>query len=361
MSNIGIFIHPDERAGIHIQAKNWKKVLEKLGNRVFLFSQADLPEVSISYPIIKHIYKNSFIKLKDYTETDLLCTIEHISEKIKRKITLFIEKNQIDTLILENILSSGLNIPYGVALGNMVNMINMTIAHHHTFWWEVSGVGPTCKGIKELIEKYFPMIDPHITHVTVNSIAQATFRRRKGIYPRIVPYMCDLDCIVSKNEREKADVLSFFYPYHKDDEGLKVALEISKKLVKNGFLRRIDKRDISLFTDAPSSSIDFVLYIKSYEPWGDYLLESVKFRLPILISPYKVYKRDISHFGFDFLIFKDIDNAVKEIEDLLLDRGRIERMVEHNFSILERCFSLDMLKDYIRSISMGKADVRGTS
>ncbi len=353
MSNIGIFLSYNERSGIYIQVKNWKKVFERLGHKVYLFSPNPLSEPSFYHPITKKIYKNAFIRLSDYDEGELLSVIDKMKEGIKHQIELFIEKNDIDILVLENILSGARDIPYGIALGEIIASSSIySIGHHHIFWWEMPGLRPTCSGIREVMDRYFPPTLSHIVHVTVNSIAQTRLKKRRGVYPRIIPYMVDLDKIPPHTRDKDNATLSLFYPwYGEEDEGMKIASEIARRMEKSRALKSLNKSGVSLFTRHFSPDIDFLLYTKIYEPWGDYLLEAMKLGIPTLLYPYKVFKRDISHFEFDLIVFNDdIDDAISKMEDLLLEKGRQEQMKAYNLSILKRCFSLDMLENYLLSL-----------
>ncbi len=352
MANIGIFVSYNERPGIYIQIENWKRVFERLGYNTYIFSSTVLPESLFHYSITKNIYKNALIKLTDYNEIELLTIIEKIKERIKHRVELFIENNDINILILENILSGARDIPYGMALVEIVHSASLyTIGHHHIFWWEVPGLRPTCSGIRELTDKYFPPTAPNIVHVTVNSIAQATLRKRRGISSRIIPYMVDLDKIPPHTENKDNTTLSLFYPYYgEEDEGIKIASEIARRMEKSRVLKSLNKSGVTLLTQHFSPDIDFLLYTKTYEPWGDYLLEAIKLGIPTLVYPYKVFKRDISHFEFDLIIFQDIDNAISKMEEFLLDKRRQTQMKRHNLSILKKCFSLDMLEKYLSSL-----------
>lgn len=112
---------------------------------------------------------------------------------------------------------------------------------------------------------------------------------------------------------------------------------------------------------------DFVTYPSQWEGWGNQFVEAVFARLPVVIFEYPVWQSDLKKAGFevvslgntvsgvarDGLVRVDqrrIEDAATEIVGLLRDRGRVERMVSHNFAVARKHFSLDVLERLVRGL-----------
>ncbi len=112
---------------------------------------------------------------------------------------------------------------------------------------------------------------------------------------------------------------------------------------------------------------DLVTYPSLWEGWGNQFLEAVKAKLPLLIFEYPVYKTDIKDKGFKVISLGDqirdfdedglarVENSV--IEDaadqaliLLTDAGQREQVVEHNFKVALKHYSMEALKGYLEPL-----------
>lgn len=107
---------------------------------------------------------------------------------------------------------------------------------------------------------------------------------------------------------------------------------------------------------------DFVTYPSLWEGWGNQLLEAVYARLPVLIFEYPVYLVDIKDKGFELISLGDktlpeddrglarvsqekIDAAADQAIELLTNGSMRQDLVEHNFQLGLRHFSLEMLRE----------------
>ncbi|HHE72086.1 MAG TPA: glycosyltransferase, partial [Chloroflexi bacterium] len=115
---------------------------------------------------------------------------------------------------------------------------------------------------------------------------------------------------------------------------------------------------------------DFVTYPSWWEGWGNQLLEAVRAKLPIALFEYPVYVADIKARGFRAVSFGDtiysrdarglihvkpeiIEAAADETVALLTDAARRREMVEHNFQVARRYFSLGALRDHLEALMPG--------
>ncbi|WP_320128988.1 glycosyltransferase family 4 protein [uncultured Sphaerochaeta sp.] len=107
------------------------------------------------------------------------------------------------------------------------------------------------------------------------------------------------------------------------------------------------------------ANADIVSYPSYWEGWGNQFLEAVRAKLPILLFEYPVFKKDIASFGFQTISLGDtfdfdedgfakvgekrIQEACRQILSVLFDRQVRLNMVELNFRIARKHFSLDAL------------------
>lgn len=115
---------------------------------------------------------------------------------------------------------------------------------------------------------------------------------------------------------------------------------------------------------------DFVTYPSYWEGWGNQFLEALRAKLPIMLFEYPVYKADIEDKGFsvvslgseltdgeDGLVHvpaRKIEEAADQAIDLLADSSLREGVVESNFEIGRRHYSLDALSRYLLPIIDGR-------
>ncbi|AEV29632.1 glycosyltransferase [Sphaerochaeta pleomorpha str. Grapes] len=109
---------------------------------------------------------------------------------------------------------------------------------------------------------------------------------------------------------------------------------------------------------------DLVSYPSYWEGWGNQFLEAVQAKLPIVLFEYPVYKKDIRPQGFltislgDTVEFSPADGlasvkisrlkrASKQMAEVLFDRKYRTHMVEMNFEIAQRQFSLEALRRFL--------------
>ena len=151
--------------GVSLEIEKWKRVLESLGQRVFLcageLGQTDgycIEELDQHHPQMARLYRNSFNELIDFDplayETDLLCW----SDRLEVKLLEFLGRYKIDLINVHNIWSVALNPPLAVALENVRQKLSLpALAHHHDFYWErTEGIAVTNACALEVVDRYLP-------------------------------------------------------------------------------------------------------------------------------------------------------------------------------------------------------------
>ncbi|MDD4572730.1 MAG: glycosyltransferase family 4 protein [Sphaerochaeta sp.] len=107
---------------------------------------------------------------------------------------------------------------------------------------------------------------------------------------------------------------------------------------------------------------DMVSYPSYWEGWGNQLLEAVHAKLPIVLFPYDIYRSDISQSGFSMIELGEseslywneedlvqlppsqIESAASAARKVLFDRQLRSDMIESNFIIGQKEFSLSTLR-----------------
>ena len=117
---------------------------------------------------------------------------------------------------------------------------------------------------------------------------------------------------------------------------------------------------------------DFVTYPSLWEGWGNQLLEAMRAKLPILLFEYPVYVADIKQSGLTAVSLGEevtswdksglaqvpqtvIDQAADQALALLTDPKAHKDMVEHNFQVGKKHYSLAALRGYLTDIMAAAA------
>ncbi len=112
---------------------------------------------------------------------------------------------------------------------------------------------------------------------------------------------------------------------------------------------------------------DFVTYPSLWEGWGNQLLEALRAKLPIMLFEYPVFRADIAPHGFDVVSLGSklagydvhglalvepavIENAADRALPLLTDASARQAVVERNFLLGKRFYSMDALRAIIREL-----------
>ena len=121
----------------------------------------------------------------------------------------------------------------------------------------------------------------------------------------------------------------------------------------------------SLWDTYPAA--DLVTYPSLWEGWGNQFLEAVKAKLPLMIFEYPVYEKDIKNKGFKTISLGDTvrdydENGLARVEDqifesaadqaldVLTDPDLRKDLVEHNYAVGLKHYSLDALAGYLEPL-----------
>jgi len=112
---------------------------------------------------------------------------------------------------------------------------------------------------------------------------------------------------------------------------------------------------------------DLVTYPSLYEGWGNQFLEALRARVPIVVFEYPVYRADIKEKGFSVISLgsevegkhdlglvqvseESMERAAHRSVRALTDGPFRHEMVEENFALGKRFYSLESLENYLRTI-----------
>lgn len=188
--------------GVSLEVDKWKTVLERMGHRVLLcagrLGNLDgvlLPELYHHRPEIELVNQNILGQRDDLAPGVLQKLINDQTGNLENAFKDIIISNEIDILLVNNIWSVAMNIPAAVALEKIRKALGIrAIAHHHDFYWERKlNPKPGQPEINEILEGYLPPKDPEIDHIVINSIAQLSLEKFKGISSKIIPNVFDFD------------------------------------------------------------------------------------------------------------------------------------------------------------------------
>jgi len=374
--------------GVSLEAIKWGEVLKACGHNCFWFAGeledkfkrdgVEIKEAHFEFPEILSLNREFFSSnVRDKKLNERLYGLKVL---IKDELYKFIERFNIDLLIVENALTIPMNIPLGLAITELIAETSIpTIAHHHDFFWERERYITNC--VKDILDMAFPPDLPSIQHVVINRLAQRELAFRKGISSIVIPNVLNFEKPV---EVDSSSELKKELGYREREplflqptriiprKGIELSIEIlSRTKVSDKLIisHKVDKdkayfdwlkslssilsiklillegvNDLKTLWEVYSQA-DIVLYPSRYEGFGNAFLEAIYFKKPIVINRYPVFISDIEPLGFRLI---KIDSRVTEdcIEELkrILNNSKIrEEIVEHNYRLAKRYFSYDIV------------------
>ena len=396
--------------GVSLEASKWAEVLEAQGHTCFWFA-GDLTKnknVSIfaSQANFKHD-QNQWINDQLFNRNKKSLQLAQIICKYKSslasRLKMFINLYQIDLLVVENALALPMHIPLGLALTDVIADTKIpTIAHHHDFYWERPRYLPL-NGNKIYIHRAFPPKLPNVKHVVINSAARQELIRHRGIDSILIPNVLDfenppniskqrtrafrhsiglkpsdvmvlqptrivqrkgieitLELIKRLNQKKYKLVIS----HEAGDEGYEYVEQIKRVAGKYGIQVRFADKMVGDPFAQPSAkkerfslwevyqASDIITYPSLYEGFGNALLEAIYFKKPILVNRYKVFMDDIEPKGFELVTMNGYlnDDVVSQTANILNDKQRRKKMVNHNYRRAQEHYSYATLRKQLASI-----------
>jgi glycosyltransferase involved in cell wall biosynthesis len=394
--------------GVTLETYKWVHTLTRLGHECFYFvGESEFPaersyviaEAHFSHPEIRDLNVDLFDDYKRSSETS--GRIQALRFHLKNHLYKFVEKFDIELLIIENALSIPMNIPLGLAITEFGAETNLPIiAHHHDFGWERSRFKVSAASDYQL--GAFPPILPSFFHVVINSYASRQLALRTGASSVLIPNVMDFDNpppepdgyaenlrsdlgidpeeylllqptrIVPRKRIELAMELArrlqlkcaLLISHSSGDEGsdyeifLREHAELSKVKVifaaerfnhRRG--RTPDGNKIYSLVDAYKQA-DLVTYPSTVEGFGNAFLETLYYKKPIVMSTYEIYNTDIKPKGFRVISFGDFitQDTVEKSRQLLSDPAMVKEIVEHNYKLGRQYYSYHVLQRRLQAL-----------
>jgi len=394
--------------GVSLETKKWTHILKKMGLKChYLAGQLDTEEAcsvleplaDFRHPEIEEINNACFgASFRPRAITQKIHKIKHL---LKDAIYHFIDKFGLQLLIAENALSIPINIPFGIALTEIISETEIkTIAHHHDFFWERKRF--LVNSVWEYLNMSFPPhLDP-IKHVVINSSGANQLALRTGISSILVPnvmdyenppeppddYAADIRKVLGFKDSEifilqptrvvkrkgiehsielthllgkKAKLVvshdsgdegeSYFFRVQSYAKTMNVDLIFASDIINHQRGTNPDGKKIYSLSDLYQYA-DLVTFPSSYEGFGNAFLEALYYKKPLLVNNYSVYAFDIKTKDFRTIEIDDYitQQAVDYTRKILFDKDLRQEMVEHNYDLARRYFSYGVLREKLDAI-----------
>ncbi|MBN1565955.1 MAG: glycosyltransferase family 4 protein [Anaerolineae bacterium] len=398
--------------GVSLEIEKWATVLTRLGHTCYFMAgelatdpqrSLAVPTCHFQHPAIKAVHDAAF---SGSTESrDLYRRIADLAGAIKAQLYAFVDTYHLDCIIPQNAQAIPMNIPLGVALRDFINETHIpTIGHHHDFYWERDRF--LVNRIPDILRTAFPAEGTSIQHVVISTaMRQELFIRRKltatyipnvfdfahppappdeysrgfradfGIAEGDVLILQPTRIIRRKNIERAVELVELL---QKSDDSRRYQLVVTgyagdeggtyfdwlqRFTVRTGITAQFigervgqrgqtadGSRTYGLWDIYPNA--DLVTYPSSYEGFGNALIETLYFRIPLMTNAYHVYRADIQPTGIQAIeIYEDVmPDTVEAVKALLNDPGKIAQVVEHNYQIGVEHFSYEVLQDRLVSL-----------
>jgi glycosyltransferase involved in cell wall biosynthesis len=388
--------------GVSLETTKWVKVLTGLGHECFfLAGESDWAEdrtavVDIAHFTHPYIQEVSADLFDDYARSsDTSGQVHSLRYYLKPHLYDFINKFDLELLIIENALALPMNVPLGLALTEVIAETSIpTIAHHHDFYWERERYA--VNAAQDYLRAAFPPLLPSLRHVVINSVAGQQLALRTGASSTLIPNVMDFNNtppepdgyaddlrehlgisaegilflqptrVVPRKRIEKAIELvrrlemdgALVITHSSGDEGSEYAayLQDYAKLMgvqvlfaeqSFGYERQKNHEEEKTYSLRDGyQQADLVTYPSTIEGFGNAFLEAIFFKRPLVMSTYSIYRVDIQPKGFRVIAFNEVlDRAtVDRTKEILMDPALVEEIVTENYELGRRHYSFQNLE-----------------
>lgn len=419
--------------GVSLETSKWAAVLERLGHTCFYFAgECDRPdkvchkveEAFYRHPEIDAISRQAYSGSWTVTEEarsahpeiaalhkpffsmyvrppGMTRRVNELKEYFKEELYKFVNRFNLELLIVENAVAIPLNIPLGLAVTEFIAETGFpTIAHHHDFHWERQRFQVNCVG--DYIAAAFPPNLPSIRHVVINSIQAQQIASRYGLTSRVIPNVMDFDSPPPPPDEYTRTVRAdlgiedgeyfFLQPTRViQRKGIEHAVELVRRLELPAKLvishaagtegtdyeQRVreyahlldvtvrfeveqvnehrgvtrDGRKVYTLGDVYPHA-DLVTYPSTIEGFGNAFLEAVYYRRPILVNNYSIYEVDIKPKGFRVIWFDGYisTETLDETRRILRNPAEAGKWADKNYELAKQHFSFTVLERRLQSV-----------
>jgi glycosyltransferase involved in cell wall biosynthesis len=389
--------------GVSLEAAKWAEVLKEEGHVCFWYGGLlerywdffmCVPEAYFKHP--ENEWINEHIWGYTHRSPQVTRRIRDLAEYLKRTIYDFVNEFEITLLIIQNALAIPMHLSLGIAITEFLSETVMpAIAHHHDFYWERSRFQVNC--VPDFLDMAFPPRDLYLQHVVINQTAREELALRKGLSSLLIPnvinfhrpplppdeYAADLREEIGLSSEDKLilqptrvvprkgiehsiNLLQRLNDPHcklvvshpVGDEGSEYQKQLMDLAQSVGvdirfFGERVNYRrhvncqgeKIYILSDVYQQA-DLVIYPSIYEGFGNALLESFYFKIPIIVNRYPVWVRDIEPKGFRVPVMDGFitRHVLEEATKLLYDQAYRQQLVDYNYELAKRYYSYPVLR-----------------
>jgi glycosyltransferase involved in cell wall biosynthesis len=317
----------------------------------------------------------------------------------------WVMQNKIDLIVSENASSLPSHLSMGMAIKKLVENTGIRIiCHDHDFYWERGKRYATpFPEVEKIMKETFPLQIPHAKHAVINTAAKKYLKDNFEINAVYVPNVMDFSQPYAEIDKYNEDLLNSI-GIGKNDiplfqitrivrrKGIETALELIERLdnekiklvitgsaaddARKGYYRKLiriikrskldgrvifaNRRILNERGETPNGEKIYCLsdayahatactYFSEYEGFGNAFLEAILSKTPIFVNNYKpVYWPDIGSKGFKTVMIGDnklTDEAIAEVEKIIVDKKLQKEIVEHNYNLGKLLFSFDTLRE----------------
>lgn len=394
--------------GVSLEAAKWSQVLHRLGHECYYFAglcdtpaerSTIVPEAHFTFPAVLQTYQQAFSNRE--RSPGLTRQIMDLAAGLKKNLKAFIQRFDIQVLLVENALAIPLNIPLALALTELIAETGIpTIAHHHDLYWERQRFLVNC--VWDYLDMAFPPRLPHIRHVVINSPAASQLSYRRGIAAHLIPNVMDFErpapepdayaatlradlhlrpgeyfllqptrlvkrkgiehsielvrrmhlparLVISHASGDEGDAYEKYLREYSDLLGV-TTIFVSDMISDRRGSTPGGRKIYSLWDVYPQA--DMITYPSVLEGFGNAFLEAVYFRKPIVVNDYSIYAIDIKPRGFRAIELNGFitDEAVAQVEEMLQSPSLADSMAEHNYQLAKRFYSFAFLERQLQGI-----------
>lgn len=394
--------------GVSFETLKWELILRRLGHETRLCAgelprgregERLIPTMHFTDPAAAAVTEAAFDPSAD--PTAVRREVGRLADELAPQLTEWIEAESVEMLIVENAWAIPMQLPLAVALARVVAELRLpTIGHHHDYAWERERFA-TCV-VPDILEAAFPPDLPSVRHVSINSLAAAELKRRRGLDSIVIPNAYEFEVPppprddYSRSLRGELGMgthnLLVVQPTRVvPRKGIELAIELVHRLDDPhahllitspagdeglGYLSQLhvlaDQAGVDLrygadrfaherwhhgdrmifaVTDSYLEA-DLITFPSLYEGFGNALIETVYFGKPLVVNRYSVYDADIRPLGFRFV---EIDGAITDatvagVRELLRDPERRAADAAHNYAVARAHLGFTMLEERLNNV-----------
>lgn len=393
--------------GVSFETAKWEQVLGQLGHEVRLCTgQLDgfraTARVIPAMQFFDHEMATVSAAAFDHRSDPVAVRreIERLADVLGHELRAWVQEESIELLVVENAWAIPMQLPLGLALARLAADTGLpTIGHHHDFWWERTRFADCI--VPDVLEVAFPPDLPNVSHATINSLAAAALRQRRGIGSTVIPNVYDFSQPMPETRPDIRAALRRELSMGPNDllvvqptrvvprKGIELSVELLARLgdpravllitgpsgdegdqylqhikhlarSQQVALRHTPQRFAPDHDGPPMGAAhslvdaylaaDLIAYPSLYEGFGNALLESVFFGCPLLVNRYPVYVEDIAPLGFRFIEIDEAisDDTVADVRSVVGDPARRQADAEHNREAAARHFGYPVLHAFLR-------------